>query len=290
LTERAVVFSCEKSALVGIVHEPEVPGILGVVIIVAGGPQYRVGAHRQFVLLARKLASEGVPVIRFDHRGTGDSDGNYHGFNDMGSDIRKAVDLLFKEFSGLEKVALWGECESASAAAYYGYTDNRVHGLFLVNPWVRTDAGLAKTYLKHHYRNRFFDPRFWRKVRAGRFSLAKSLGSMTQLILQVVKDRGKNVFNAPTKTEVNLSELPLTQRLEKSLLRFNGGMFVVTSGRDHIAQEYRDFVDTSLLLKKHMQSHNVVVKEIADADHTFSRAEWRRELFDLTQLWLSEVR
>jgi hypothetical protein len=66
MNEHAVVFPCEEDALLGIVHAPDQAGTTGVVIIVAGGPQYRVGAHRQFVVLGRELARQGIPVLRFD--------------------------------------------------------------------------------------------------------------------------------------------------------------------------------------------------------------------------------
>ncbi|KAB8057318.1 hydrolase 1, exosortase A system-associated, partial [Janthinobacterium violaceinigrum] len=61
-----------QARLVGILSLPAAPGPRGV-LIVTGGPQYRVGSHRQFVLLARALAAQGVPVLRFDLRGMGDS-------------------------------------------------------------------------------------------------------------------------------------------------------------------------------------------------------------------------
>ena len=45
-----------------------------------GGPQYRVGSHRQFTLMARAFAAAGYPVLRFDYRGIGDSEGESRGF------------------------------------------------------------------------------------------------------------------------------------------------------------------------------------------------------------------
>ena len=56
--ERALVFECEGEQLVGIVAAPEAARV-GVLVIV-GGPQYRAGSHRQYVLLSRRLASAGV--------------------------------------------------------------------------------------------------------------------------------------------------------------------------------------------------------------------------------------
>jgi uncharacterized protein len=42
--------------------------------MVAAGA-YRVGPHRQFLLLARDWAADGIPVMRFDYQGQGDSEG-----------------------------------------------------------------------------------------------------------------------------------------------------------------------------------------------------------------------
>jgi exosortase A-associated hydrolase 1 len=289
MKERAHIISCGDASLVGIVHEPDRPADTAMVIIVAGGPQYRVGAHRQFVLLARQVAAAGMTVIRFDHRGTGDSDGEYRGFIDMDADIRSAVDHLFTVQPSLQHVVLWGECESASAAAYYAHTDPRVSGVFMVNPWIRTEAGLAKTYLKHYYRQRFTDPEFWKKVRSGNFSVGKSLQSMAGLGYQVVKNRLRGAHDSQGGDTTDWQSLPLPERLERSLLAYNGRIFVLTSGRDHIAQEYRDFVANSAQLQALMRQDRVQFHEVAEADHTFSRTAWRVELFDATQDWLQSM-
>lgn len=289
MAERAEILNCEGAALVSVVHEPSTAGDTGLVIIVAGGPQYRVGAHRQFVLLARQLANKGITVIRFDHRGTGDSGGNYRGFSDMDADIRCAVDYLFQAYPHLKNVALWGECESASAAAYYAHSDQRISGISMVNPWVRTDVGLAKTYLKHHYRARLVDPEFWKKVRSGQFSFKDSLSSLIDLLRQVFASFWTRSRSMGGTSKTALNELPLTERLEQSLLRFGGKIMVLTSGRDHIAQEYKDFVNSSKALRQHLDSEQVRLYEIVDSDHTFSRSEWREDLFKQTENWLNEL-
>ena len=66
MTARALSFPCNGAPLVGIVHPAERPGRTGVLMVVGGGPQYRVGGHRQLVLWARQLAASGVAVMRFD--------------------------------------------------------------------------------------------------------------------------------------------------------------------------------------------------------------------------------
>ena len=63
--------------LIGMLHRPESADARRAVVVLVGGPQYRVGSHRQFVLLARELCRRGIAVLRFDFSGMGDSDGEH---------------------------------------------------------------------------------------------------------------------------------------------------------------------------------------------------------------------
>ena len=105
--EHATVFECDSDRLIGIVTRPERPIETGVVIIV-GGPQYRAGSHRQFTLLARQLAEQGIASLRFDYRGMGDSEGDMRTFEDIDDDIRAAIDTFMTQASNIQQVMLWG--------------------------------------------------------------------------------------------------------------------------------------------------------------------------------------
>ena len=86
MKERCLSFECGGETLLGILHEPRIHKETGVLVIV-GGPQYRVGSHRQFVLMARALANVGYAVLRFDYRGMGDSTGCPRGFEAVDKSI-----------------------------------------------------------------------------------------------------------------------------------------------------------------------------------------------------------
>ena len=92
-TEHAAIFPCAGDQLLGIVATPELPQATGVLIVV-GGPQYRVGSHRQFLLLSRALAEAGYPAMRFDYRGMGDSTGGLRDFEAVNDDIGSAIDVF----------------------------------------------------------------------------------------------------------------------------------------------------------------------------------------------------
>jgi len=85
-SERPLLFDCEGERLVGMLALPEKPSRVAVIVVV-GGPQYRAGAHRQFVQLSRRLAEAGFPALRFDYRGMGDSSGMPRTFEECGPDI-----------------------------------------------------------------------------------------------------------------------------------------------------------------------------------------------------------
>jgi exosortase A-associated hydrolase 2 len=141
--EKSIVFPCEQEELAGILHRPEQGSKVGVLIVV-GGPQYRVGSHRQFVQLARFLCAQGVPVFRFDYRGMGDSSGDLLGFQGIDVDIRCAIDTFQYHCNAVTDIVIWGLCDAATAAISYAPRDARVKGLVLVNPWVYSKQGAAR--------------------------------------------------------------------------------------------------------------------------------------------------
>src|SRR6185436_8530568 len=146
VSEEAIAISCDGDSLIGVLNNPPA-GVARGVLIVVGGPQYRVGSHRQFTLLARYLATCDVPSLRFDYRGMGDSCGDLRTFERVEDDIRCAIDRFFQSVPTLKEVVVWGLCDAASAALFYAHRDSRVSGLVLVNPWVHTEQGAARTYL-----------------------------------------------------------------------------------------------------------------------------------------------
>ena len=206
-TEQAIVFECNGDSLVGVLHQPEQVGDTAVLVVV-GGPQYRIGSHRQFLLLARDLAAAGFPVLRFDYRSMGDSGGLLRDFEAVQTDIAKAVDQLLRSAPQASRVVIWGLCDAASAACFYAHTDHRVHGLVLLNPWVRTDAGIAKAYLKHYYLNRLLSLDMWKKVLSGKFDFAGSVKSLTGFMKSasggdtVNKDDGNSINDMGEGREV----------------------------------------------------------------------------------------
>lgn len=284
--EHALSFPCHNSWLYGILSLPEQAASKGVLIVV-GGPQYRVGSHRQFTLLARHLAAHGVPVLRFDYRGIGDSEGDARTFEDLGDDLRCAIDRFFEEVPSLNGLVIWGLCDAASAALFYAHQDRRVTGLVLLNPWVRTDQGIAKVYLKRYYIARFFAPEFWRKIWKGHFNYSKAIRSLSKIVAEALTGKKKIATNIKDSAgDVSSHLAPLPERMFDGLSRFNGKLLLIISGNDFTAQEFLDLVKRSRAWQKLLASPRVSRLDLPEANHTFSRREWREKVALWTREWV----
>ena len=276
LEERALAFDCAGARLYGILSQPQGAGASRGVLVVVGGPQYRAGSHRQFTLLARDLAQGGVPVLRFDYRGMGDSEGAIRPFDDVEDDLRAAIDAFMTAAPGLREVVLWGLCDAASAIGMYAARDPRVTGLVLLNPWVRTEDGLARATLRHYYRARLRDPAFWKQLLRGGLDWRRSLASLLALLR---KARG-----TPAPAAATTASLP--ERMRAGLQGFRGRVLLVIAGADLTAREFCDLADADRAWKGVLAPPRVTRRQIDDADHTFSRRAWRDQVARWTAEWL----
>lgn len=270
-------------------HPAAAPSTRGVLIVV-GGPQYRAGSHRQFVHLARDLAAAGLPTMRFDYRGIGDSDGPARTFEDIGTDIRAAIDELMGRRSDIEEVFLWGLCDAATASAFYAPADARVAGLILANPWVRTEQGIARSYLRNYYARRLLDPDFWKRLLAGRIRIGAMLTSFFADIAAGIGRRSAapGPGNNHGAGDGAASRAPLPDRMAAAVGAFPGPVLFVMSGQDLTAGEFDAASRTRPWRRVLRGRDNISWVRMAAADHTFSRRAWRDELATRCIDWLTK--
>lgn len=279
--ERPTVFECDGDRLVGIIAQPERPTETGVVIIV-GGPQYRAGSHRQFTLLARHLAEQGIASIRFDYRGMGDSEGEMRNFEVIDADIHAAIDALMAQMPRIKKVVLWGLCDAASAALYYGPTDTRVAGMVLLNPWVHTEAGAARARLKHYYLARLMSKAFWAKLLSGKVSIGASVGDLAKSAGKAAASPGIAAMPADPRH----GSSGYIDRMLESFKQFRGETQCVLSGQDLTAQEFIALIENDKNWRNTLRRKKILLETITDANHTFSSSPWREKVARQTCQWL----
>jgi len=129
---KPVTFKNHGQQLIGILHVPEglesrgkTPGI----VMFHGFTGNKSEAHRLFVYVARALCDSGFTVLRFDFRGSGDSDGEFDDMTVPGeiSDAKKALTFLANQESvDRERIGVIGLSMGGRVAAILASQDRRV--------------------------------------------------------------------------------------------------------------------------------------------------------------------
>lgn len=275
--ESALSFGCAGETLQGVLAMPADAPLHGLgVLIVVGGPQVRIGSHRQFVALARRLAAQGHATLRFDVRGMGDSTGAPRNFEELHDDIAAGVDALLAT-PGVDRVVLWGLCDGASACLLYvdAARDARVAGLALLNPWVRSEQSLAQTHVKHYYRQRLLQRAFWSKLLRG------GVGS------RAVWDLVRNLRRQRQRPQA--TQRSFQQRMASGWQGFGGGLLVLLSGTDWTAREFEEQYHCDEAWADARGRQGVVWRHIDGADHTLSATPARMAAEEWTLDWLRDL-
>ena len=277
--EDVVRFECGGAGLWGILARPDGPEARVGVVIVVGGPQYRVGSHRQFVLLARALARHGYATLRFDHTGLGDSEGDPRRFEDLGPDIQAAIDALAQACPHTRAYVVWGLCDAASAAFMHATGDARVAGIVAANPWARSEASLAETHVRHYYGARLVQGEFWAKLASGAFDWRASWRSLRRNAAAAASNRWRR---ETTPTDFR-------RAMATGFARFRGRVLMILSGNDLTAKEFLQVAASARSPRWTLDDPKVTRLDLPEADHTFSHAPWREAVEARTIAWLDEL-
>ncbi len=223
-------------------------------LIVSGGNEIRSGAHRGMARLAAAVAAAGHPVLRFDRRGVGDSEGVNRGFEHSGDDIAAALALFRAECPQLTRVTAFGNCDAAAALLLHHRADGP-DALLLANPWTidaPDDAAEANTLpppaaIRARYAAKLKDPREWLRLLRGGVDLRKLLRGLAASRVRPAADK-------------------LVVRLATGLARAVGPVTILLATRDATAQAFEAvWPDRFATGKRH-----VPVERIDSGSHGFA--------------------
>jgi len=146
-TESALSFGPEHT-LVGVLTQPEgtLRGAAGGVacLLLNVGINHRIGPRRINVKAARRLAQAGIPSLRFDLSGVGDSRAS-SGREDFRAqslaDMRAALDQL-QAATGATRFLVFGICSGAASALALALADTRVIGLTMLDGYIFPTKGV----------------------------------------------------------------------------------------------------------------------------------------------------
>ncbi len=231
MTRRHFTFTCEGAQLVGTLDEAAGETAL---LIVSGGNEVRAGAWNGQARLAASIAAQGFPVLRFDRRGVGDSEGDNHGFRSNGPDIRAALAALRTECPHVRRVVGFGNCDAASALMLAQGAG--LDALVLSNPWTIEDdtAEAPAEVVRDHYRRRLADPAAIRRLLTGKVAI----GGLVRSLFAAMRP-------APA------APAGLAQEIARGLSGFAGEIRLLVAARDRTGLAFLanwDKADTRLRL------------------------------------------
>jgi exosortase A-associated hydrolase 1 len=285
MREIPLVFDCSGDDLVGIVHRPESPSEVGVLTIVAGGPQYRAGVGRGMVSLARDLASNGVAVMRFDYRGLGDSTGDFLGFDYIAEDIQAAVNAFRQEVPEVKRVVLWGGCDAASGAMIHGWKVAGVASLILGNPWISTEE-IRSAVLRKHYTKRLGEAHFWRKLIRFEYNLIDyAIAGIQKATTKFARLHSSQEPSAAAKAGDNVGR-PI-DRMLAGLRQFEGPVLFLMSGRSMVSNEFDELINGDPAWQAVYSRPACKRVDLPNADQTFSDGDSRERVNQEILHWVN---
>lgn len=160
LRERPLWVDTEHGRLFGILTEAvdgTGTGTGTYAVLVGAGALVHTGPSRNWVQIARRSAAAGLPAIRIDLSGVGESGGSAPGLLDEANlyaewrdiELREALDALANAGLG-DRFVLGGLCAGAYQALRRALADERVCGVWLLNLYaVRWSAALVAERVRH---------------------------------------------------------------------------------------------------------------------------------------------
>lgn len=135
--ERQIQFENRGEKLYGFLHLPMRPGPHPAVALLHGFGGNHIEPHALFAKAARAFAAAGVATLRFDFRGSGDSEGEFQAATLDGEteDAHRALDFLTSQPEiDAQRICLGGLSLGGLIAACTASGDSRVRALFLWAP------------------------------------------------------------------------------------------------------------------------------------------------------------
>ncbi|MGQ0715390.1 MAG: alpha/beta hydrolase family protein [Gemmatimonadaceae bacterium] len=269
MKEKALTFGPTRS-LVGVLTEPargsDTAGKPGVIVL-NSGLLHRVGPNRMYVALARALAADGFPVLRFDFSGIGDSEPRRDAVSAEESTLEEACEAMaaLTAARGVNRFVLMGLCSGADNAFQIARVEERVAGAIMIDGYAYRTFGFYWRY----WAERVFSGKRW--ARLARRVLAS----------------GRRVTNGgPAAEPMYVRAFPPKERVIedcRAMIARGVELFFVHSAGQYQYYNYRRQFDHAF---RHLDYEGrVSVDYFPDANHIFTRTAHLANLVSAVRAW-----
>lgn len=183
IRETPITIAQPFGELFGILAEPTDPPPPGpCLVMLNSGAIRRVGPNRMWVEFCRHWAAKGIPTLRLDLEGIGDSDGDAARITRLYPSVMytearigqaiAAIDMLEQRGLG-NRFILGGLCSGAYWSFHAACRDERVSAVFMINPRILFWDGVIQA--ERDNRKMALRTSKWRRVLRGEVSLARAI-------------------------------------------------------------------------------------------------------------------
>ena len=308
--ERPLVIRSGGEELIGILTLPDGGATAPEVGIVfaQSGSRGRVGNTFHYPFFARRFAAAGIPTLRFDPAGLGDSTGAIPTqdmralYRDIQSglftaDILAAIDEFLRH-AAPRRLLVFGVCGGAASALLAAPRSPRVDGAILLSVPVLLDGpsvsavdalpkDYAREYLVKNYAKKLLSPRAWLRLLTARSDVRTILQHAVAALKPAARRRRSGDVatarhpNPRFNAQVHAAIDALIARGNRLLLLFgqNDGF------RNHWENEFhRLYWDAHPEYARHIEAHT-----IPGCNHMFTMREWQEQVMELSLAWISSA-
>lgn len=272
--EEIISFESDGKMLRGILHLPQQKADVGVVFL-HGWAGTRAGPHQMLVKAARRFCARGLPCLRFDFRGRGDSEGDPFKVDlmDHVADAAAAVRFLSGRV-GNKRTLLVGICSGGEVAIGAATADRSIDGMVLWSvPTVVEEERNAQTTRRRksaaalkQYARKLLRPETWRKIIRG----------------EVRTDMVQRAVSGERLETEQRSARQLAFDWAGQFNKFRGAaLFIYGTADPAAAQALRSY--------KTLCSDGALEAEfrlVEGANHGFYSTDWENQVFDITLSWI----
>ncbi len=303
MTQRAVVFDNRQGLrLFGVLHMPDAPKTDLAVILLSPGIKMRVGPQRLYKTLTDQLVRLGLPVLRFDFYGLGDSEGelteellkdvyNHIEVGRFVDDTIDAMDWMSREI-GSRRFILSGLCGGAISGLLTGNRDPRAVGLLAlaITPVLASRSADPALYvtsgqladMRRTYIEKILSPKAWLRF----LTMRTDYRVLWKSIVQPLRARIEKTNPPPPPPPEADNASPLFPPAFFNMLTTGRPMLLIFGGSDRLLWEYEE-----KFVARHRERLAALpalcdVHTIAHANHVLSFNPWQREMLDVSTDWL----
>ena len=312
--EPVVITNRSGHQLFGILHQPDRPPATDVaVILLSPGVKMRVGPECLYRRMTDVMVELGIPVLRFDFFGLGDSEGvieeeflkDVYNHIEVGRFVDDTLDAMnwMEERYGTKRFVLSGLCGGAITGLLTGSRDSRVAGLLALgitpllasraaDPSLYMSSGQL-THLRRGYIRNLMNPSSWMRLLTMKSDYRALWRSLVQplkkkLAARKVPAASAEGAAAPAAVPEHDNASPLFPPAFFKMLATQRPMLLIFGGSDRLRWDFEE-----KFLQRHPEKLAALPRTyqlhvIEHANHVLSFEAWQQEMLAVSRAWLAD--